>query len=89
MFEQKLTTINGIKNGYKSLKEIISDKTYKENLTLKTDKIQSVMKEHPKSYTPKEIESITGFDLKSIDIALVSNQDLFKLNMNGRWVLNE
>jgi len=87
LLKQKFTTINGIKKGYKSLKELISDGTYKENLKLKTDKIQSIMKENPKGYTPKQLEVITNFDLKSIDLALTSNQDIFKFNMNGRWEL--
>ena len=82
----RLTTINGIKNGYKSLTELISDGTYKENLTLKADKIYSLM-ENKKGYTPKELNKITGFDLKSIDLALTNNQEtLFQLNNNGRWV---
>ena len=89
LMKQKFTTINGIRNGYKSLTEIISDSTYKENLKLKADKIKEVMKESNKGFTPKELNTITGFDLKSIDLALTSNHDLFKLNMNGRWVLNE
>lgn len=89
IIEQKLTTINGIKNGYKSLKELISDKTIKENLKLKTEKIQSVMKESNKAFTPKEIKDITGFDLKSIDLSFTSNPKLFKININGRWVLRE
>ena len=89
LMKQKFTTINGIKNGYKSLKELISDGTYKENLKLKAEKIKDVMKQYDKAFTPKEIKNLTGFDLKSIDIALTSNQDIFKLNMNGRWVLYE
>ena len=86
LMKAKMTTINGIKNGYKSLKEIISDTTYKENLKLKADKIKEVMKESNKAFTPKELNKLTGFDLKSIDIVLTNNQDLFKLNNNGRWV---
>jgi len=89
LMNAKMTTINGIRNGYKFLTEIISDTTYKENLTLKADKIKEVMKANDKAFTPKELNTITGFDLKSIDLALTSNQDLFKLNMNGRWELNE
>ena len=89
LMKQKFTTINGIKKGYKSLKELMSEGTYKENLKLKADKIQSIMKEKPKGYLPKEIGAITNFDLKSIDLTLTSNSTLFKLNMNGRWVLNE
>jgi len=88
LMKKKFTTINGIKNGYKSLKKLISDGTYKENVKLKTEKIQTIMKGYDKAFTPKEIKDITGFDLKSIDIVLTSNQDLFKLNMNGRWELN-
>ena len=89
LMKQKFTTINGIKNGYKSLKELISDKTLKENLKLKAEKIQSVMKESNKTFTPKELKDITGFDLKSIDLSLTNNPKLFKLNMNGRWVLHD
>lgn len=89
LIKQKFTTINGIKNGYKSLKELISDKTFKENFKLKADKIQSVMKEANKPLNPKMIESKTDFDLKSIHLILTQmekNKEIER-NMNGRWVL--
>lgn len=87
LMKKKFNTINGIKKDYKSLSSLISEGTLKENLKLKTDKIKDVMKTHDKAFTPKELKDITGLDLKSIDITLTSNPNIFKINMNGRWVL--
>ena len=89
LIKRKFNTINGIKKDYKSLSSLISEGTLKENLKLKTNKIKEVMEARNKTFTPKELKEITEFDLKSIDIALTSNPNIFKLNINGRWLLNE
>lgn len=91
IMKTKLVMVNGLKNSYKSLSNLISDGTVKENFKLKMDKIKDVMKAYNKPFTPKELVSLTGFDFKTIELGLTQlmGKKEAKLNNNGRWVLNE
>ena len=91
LMKTKLVMVNGLKNSYKSLSNLISDGTVKENFKLKMDKIKDVMKAYNKPFTPKELASLTNFDFKTIELGLtrLESKKEAKLNNNGRWVLNE
>lgn len=90
LVKEKLKTVNGIKEGYKSLKSLMSEGIVKENLYLKADKLADLMKAHNnKGFTPKELHDLTGFDMKTIDLTLAGNSNRFGINENGRWILND
>ena len=88
LMKDKLSAVNNIRNGVKSISSLLSDGTLKENLDLKKEKLLNTMKGHNKAFTPKELESLTNIDVKTI-LLILSQSEEVKMNNNGRWIINE
>ena len=91
LMKDKLSAVNNIRNGVKSISSLLSDGTLKENLDLKKEKLLNTMKAYNKSHTPKELESLTNIDVKTVLLILtqLEGKNQVKMDNNGRWIINE
>jgi len=91
LMKDKLSAVNNIRNGVKSISSLLSDGTLKENLDLKKEKLLNTMKAYNKSHTPKELESLTNIDVKTVLLILtqLESKNQVKMDNNGRWIINE